>query len=118
LLALAARALGRDGVVAILGVSPSLAAEERAGAHLVASFVSACAWSRSLPRRVSGPSTCATRPIAACTASELFTRLSDEIVEHHGLAAVAYGENADDARRPRPPAAVNHAILRPLPERP
>src|SRR3954454_14277546 len=36
LLALAARALGADRVVAILGVSPSLAADERAAAHEVA----------------------------------------------------------------------------------
>ncbi len=36
LLALAARALGLEGVVALLGVSPSLAAEERSAAHEVA----------------------------------------------------------------------------------
>src|SRR5258706_12593771 len=36
LLALAARSLGRERVVAILGVSPSLAADERAAAHAVA----------------------------------------------------------------------------------
>ncbi len=62
LLALAARALGRDRVVAILGVSPSLAAD-------------------------------------------------------HRLDAVAYGENADDARRPDRPgsrAAAAHRVLRPL----
>jgi uncharacterized protein len=35
----------------------------------------------------------------------------------HGLTAVAYGENADDARRPDRPgarAAGEHAVLRPL----
>src|SRR5690349_24369167 len=36
LLALAARALGRSNVVAVLGVSPSLAADERVAAHAVA----------------------------------------------------------------------------------
>ena len=36
LVALAARALGADRVIALLGVSPSLAAEERSAAHSVA----------------------------------------------------------------------------------
>src|SRR3954469_25904168 len=39
LLALAARSLGRDRVIAVLGVSPSLAEPERAAAHEVAAFV-------------------------------------------------------------------------------
>ena len=39
LLALAARALGGDAVVAVLGVSPSLAAGERVAAHAVAGFI-------------------------------------------------------------------------------
>ena len=41
LLALAVRALGADRVVAILGVSPSLAADERAAAHQVAGMIGA-----------------------------------------------------------------------------
>ena len=48
---------------------------------------------------------------------ELFTRISDEVVTRLGLDAVAYGENADDARRPDRPgsrAATEHAVLRPL----
>jgi uncharacterized protein len=48
---------------------------------------------------------------------ELFTRISDEVAAAHGLTAVAYGENADDARRPDRPgarAATDHAVLRPL----
>ncbi|MGH8827058.1 MAG: asparagine synthase-related protein, partial [Jiangellaceae bacterium] len=39
LLALAARALGPDQVLAVLGVSPSLASAERAAAHDVAAFI-------------------------------------------------------------------------------
>jgi hypothetical protein len=39
LIALAARHLGADRVIAILGVSPSLAADERAAAHHVADVV-------------------------------------------------------------------------------
>ena len=39
LLALAAEVLGRDQVLAVLGVSPSLAAEERTAAHQVARLI-------------------------------------------------------------------------------
>ena len=48
---------------------------------------------------------------------ELFTRISDEVVQAHRLDAVAYGENADDTVRPDRPgsrAATNHHVLRPL----
>jgi uncharacterized protein len=48
---------------------------------------------------------------------ELFTRISDEVVAAHRLDAVAYGENADDARRPDRPgsrAATALHVLRPL----
>jgi pyridinium-3,5-biscarboxylic acid mononucleotide sulfurtransferase len=117
LLALAARALGSDAVVAILGVSPSLAAEERVAAHAVATFIGVRVvevvtheGDRPAYRR-NAPDRC-----MHCK-DELFTRISDEVVELHGLAAVAYGENADDARRPDRPgarAAVKHAVLRPL----
>jgi pyridinium-3,5-biscarboxylic acid mononucleotide sulfurtransferase len=117
LLALAARALGREDVVAILGVSPSLAARERAEAHAVAAHVgvrlvevTTHEGDRPAYRR-NGPDRC-----RHCK-DELFTRISDEVVARFGLAAVAYGENADDARRPGRPgaqAAAEHAVLRPL----
>jgi uncharacterized protein len=48
---------------------------------------------------------------------ELFTRVEDEVLDRHRLRAVAYGENADDARRPDRPgarAATEHEVLRPL----
>ena len=117
LLALAARALGRHGVVAILGVSASLAAEERAAAHAVASFVGVHVV-EILTHEAERPEYVRNAPDRCLHCKdELFTRISDEVVERHGLAAVAYGENADDARRPDRPgarAAVNHAVLRPL----
>jgi len=117
LLALAARALGRDQVLAILGVSPSLAADERAAAHDVAAGIGVPVV-EVVTREGERPEY---RRNAAdrcfhCK-DELFTRISDEVVARHGLAAVAYGENADDARRPDRPgarAAVAHRILRPL----
>ena len=117
LLALATRALGRDQVLAVLGVSPSLAEEERSAAHAVAAFVGvrvvevATREGDRPEYRRNGADRC-----FHCK-DELFGRISDEVVVRHGLAAVAYGENADDASRPDRPgarAAVAHAVLRPL----
>lgn len=117
LLALAARAVGADRVVAILGVSPSLAADERTGAHDVAAFIGVPvvevrthegdnpAYQRN------GPDRC-----FHCK-DELFTRIDDTVVAAHRIDVVAYGENADDARRPDRPgsrAATEHEVLRPL----
>jgi uncharacterized protein len=117
LLALAERALGHQQVLAVLGVSPSLAVEERAAAHGVASFigvrvveVSTFEGERPEYRR-NGPDRC-----FYCK-DELFGRISDAVVARHRLAAVAYGENADDARRldrPGARAAVAYHVLRPL----
>src|SRR4051812_25735424 len=117
LLALAARALGRDRVVAILGVSPSLAADERADAHAVARHIGVAVVEGETHEgereadRANGPDRC-----FHCK-DELFTRISDEVLEAYRLDAVAYGENADDARRPDRPgsrAATRHRVLRPL----
>ena len=117
LLALAARRLGRDRVLAILGVSPSLARDERIGAHDIARSLGVRVIEirtdegRNPDYRRNGPDRC-----FHCK-HELFTRISDEVVDAHGLRAVAYGENADDTRRPDRPgaqAATNHRVLRPL----
>jgi uncharacterized protein len=117
LLALAVRTLGVERVVAVLGVSPSLAADERRGAHDVAAHIGAplvevATHEGDNPAyRRNGPDRC-----FHCK-DELFTRISDEVAGQHGLVAVAYGENADDARRPDRPgarAATNHRVLRPL----
>src|SRR4051812_484244 len=117
LLALAARALGAARVVAVLGVSPSLAAAERVAAHEVARTVGVPVVEVTTTEgddpayRANGPDRC-----FHCK-NELFTRIDDEVVEAHGLVAVAYGENADDARRPDRPgslAAREHHVLTPL----
>lgn len=117
LLALAARILGAGQVLAIIGVSPSLAEDERTRAHDVARFigvrvveVATHEGEREAYRR-NGPDRC-----FHCK-DELFTRIADEVVAAHGLRAVAYGENADDARRrdrPGAQAATVHRVLRPL----
>ena len=117
LLALAARVLGRDRVLAVLGVSPSLAADERAAAHVVARGLGVAVVEVETHEgdraayRANGPDRC-----FHCK-DELFTRIGDEVVAAHRLDAVAYGENADDAKRPDRPgsrAATAHRVLRPL----
>jgi uncharacterized protein len=117
LLALAARTLGPSGAVAILGVSPSLAAAERSAAHEVAATIGTPVIeveTHEMERagyRANGPDRC-----FHCK-DELFTVIDDQLVADHGLDAVAYGENADDARRPDRPgsrAAAEHRVLTPL----
>ncbi len=119
LVALAVRALGAARLVAVLGISPSLAADERRAAHDVAAFigvrvVEVVTHEGDRPEyRRNGPDRC-----FHCK-DELFTRISDQVVAEHGLVAVAYGENADDAKRPDRPgsrAATEHRVLRPLAE--
>ena len=105
LLALAVRALGPGQVVALLGVSPSLAADERAAAHDVARFVGVPVVeveTREGDRpeyRANGPDRC-----FHCK-DELFTTIGAEVLDRHGLDRIAYGENADDTRRPDRPGA-------------
>jgi len=117
LLALAARVLGPERVVAVLGVSPSLAADERAAAQAVAAGLGVLVVEIETYEgdraeyRTNGPDRC-----WHCK-DELFTRIGAEVVAAHRLDAVAYGENADDACRPDRPgsrAATEHRVLRPL----
>ncbi len=117
LLALAAGVLGPGRVVALLGVSPSLAADERAAAHDVARFVGvpvvevATGEGDRPEYRANGPDRC-----FHCK-DELFATISGEVLDRHGLDRVAYGENADDVRRRHRPgarAAARHGVLRPL----
>lgn len=117
LLALAVRAVGPTRVVAVLGVSPSLPEDERRLAHDVARGIGAplvevATHEGDNPAyRANGPDRC-----FHCK-DELFTRISDAVATRHGLTAIAYGENGDDARRPDRPgarAATEHEVLRPL----
>jgi uncharacterized protein len=117
LLALAARALGPTRTLAILGVSPSLASDERTAAHQVSASIGVplieleTHEGDNAEYRANGPDRC-----FHCK-DELFTRISDEVADRYSLSAIAYGENADDALRPDRPgsqAATNHRVLRPL----
>ena len=116
-LALAAHALGTDRVVAVMGISPSLATDERTKAHDVARFVGtpvvevATREGDRPEYRANGPDRC-----FHCK-DELFATIDAELVTRLGLDAVAHGENADDALRPDRPgaqAAIDHDVLRPL----
>ncbi|WP_308120978.1 ATP-dependent sacrificial sulfur transferase LarE [Paractinoplanes bogorensis] len=117
LLALAARALGPGRVLAILGVSPSLAADERTAAHAVAAHIGVPVVEVETHEgerdayRANGPDRC-----FHCK-DELFTVIGTDLAAQHGLDAVAYGENADDVRRhdrPGARAAAAHRVLSPL----
>ncbi|RPF28816.1 ATP-dependent sacrificial sulfur transferase LarE [Georgenia muralis] len=117
LLALAVRALGPGDVVALLGVSPSLARSERATAHETAAFVGARLV--EVPTREGENPDYVRNGVDRCffCKDELFGRIDHEVVRDHGLVAVAYGENADDTLRPDRPgsrAATEHRVLRPL----
>ncbi|WP_422117691.1 ATP-dependent sacrificial sulfur transferase LarE [Brachybacterium sp. UNK5269] len=117
LLALAVRALGAENVIALLGVSPSLARRERRLAHQVAAVIGAEVV-EVLTQEGENPEY-RKNDAARCfhCKDELFTRIDDEIVGAQALDAVAYGENADDATRhdrPGAGAATRHRVLRPL----
>ncbi|GAA1486933.1 ATP-dependent sacrificial sulfur transferase LarE [Brachybacterium fresconis] len=117
LLALAVRALGTENVVALLGVSPSLARRERRLAHRVAAVIGIDVV--EVPTHEGENPEYQKNDGARCfhCKDELFTRIGEDIVDAHRLDAVAYGENADDAqRRDRPGAgaATRHRVLRPL----
>lgn len=117
LAALAVRTLGRANVVALLGVSPSLAARERKLAHEAAQQIGVEVHEIETHE--------GERPEYRANAAnrcyfckdELFTRIEEDVVDSLGLDAVAYGENADDAIRPDRPgagAATQHRVLHPL----
>ena len=118
LLALAVRALGADRVVAILGVSPSLAADERAAAHQVAGVIGAAVVEVETHEgdrpeyRANGPDRC-----FHCK-DELFARIGDEVVAGaRGSTRSRTGRTPTTLRRPDRPgarAATEHRVLRPL----
>lgn len=117
LLAVAAQALGDGAVIGLMGVSPSLAEDERLIAHAVAAQIGvpviefATREGDKAEYRANGVDRC-----YHCK-DELFTRISTDLVADHDIDAVAYGENADDVARldrPGAKAATEHDVLRPL----
>lgn len=117
LLALCLRVLGAAQVPAILAVSESLADDERVAAHETARFLGAEVV--ELRTRELDLADYRANPVDRCffCKDELFSRIDAELVRRLRLDAVAYGENADDSRRPDRPgarAATRHRVLRPL----
>ncbi|MFD4668768.1 ATP-dependent sacrificial sulfur transferase LarE [Lentzea sp. NPDC058450] len=117
LVALAVHTLGRGNVLAVLGVSPSLAASERHAAHGTARQIGVelveveTREGDSPAYRANGPDRC-----FHCK-DELFAVIERTVAVAYGLDAVAYGENLDDAARHDRPgslAASRHKVLRPL----
>lgn len=117
LLAVAVRALGRDRAVGLLAVSDSLARDELRLARETAADLGALVVEFET-REGDNPAYRA-NDVDRCfhCKDEMFTVIDTRLVAELGLAAVAYGENADDAARidrPGAQAATNHAVLRPL----
>lgn len=117
LLAVAKRSLGPDRVLAIIAVSPSLPATERDAARDLAGRIGAPLVEMAT-RELANPAYVSNGPDRCYHCKdELFTRIDDDLLTQHGLVAIAYGENADDALRPDRPgarAATAHRVLRPL----
>ena len=117
LCAAAVRALGPDRVLALLAVSDSLAARERRLAHATAESIGVpLAEVVTHEGEVAGYADNGADRCFFCK-NELFTVIDEQLAAQYGLAAVAYGENADDRMRPDRPgarAATAHRVLRPL----
>lgn len=117
LLAACLRLLGPERVLAILAVSPSLAARERALAHDTAAAIGATVV-EIFPQEATNPHYQA-NDVDRCywCKHEMFELIDASVHATYNLAAVAYGENADDAARidrPGARAATEHGVLRPL----
>lgn len=117
LLAISEYVLGYDRTLGITAVSPSLAARERAIGADTAAYIGA----ETLEINTNEQAVAAYRAnnVDRCyfCKNEMFNRIDDTVVEAHNLAAVAYGENADDTKRidrPGARAAAEHNVLRPL----
>ena len=116
LLAAAHRALG-DRVVGAIADSPSLPRQSLADALALATSIGAPV--EVIRTEELANADYASNPMNRCyfCKAELFNRL-DQMARERGFAAIAYGENADDARQVRPGlrAAQEFAVVAPLKE--
>lgn len=115
--ALVARAVGTERTVLLLGVSPSLAARERTLAHRQAEQLGLVV--EEIETHEITNEDYRKNDVDRCyfCKDELFTQFDDHTAEDHDLGVIAYGENADDSKRPDRPggrAAREHSVLYPL----
>ena len=104
-------------MLALLAVSDSLASRERRLAHATAESIGVpLVEVVTHEGEVAGYADNGADRCFFCK-NELFTVIDEQLAAQYGLAAVAYGENADDRMRPDRPgarAATAHRVLRPL----
>jgi uncharacterized protein len=119
LLAAAAKILGRENVIAFIGVSASLARRELVGARNFASAQGVKLVEISTDE-FSNPDYLANRGDRCFFCKDsLFRAIADFDFTHYRLDAIAYGENADDSlRKDRPgqKAASQWGAIKPLSE--
>lgn len=117
LLAISEYVLGNERTLGFMAISPSFAARERALAMDTAEYIgSDIVEIETHEHEVDGYRENDVDRCYFCK-KEMFERVDDELVASHGLVAVAYGENLDDAARidrPGSRAATEHGVLRPL----
>jgi len=118
-LALAIRAKGTDGVVAVLGVSPSLSVDERAAAHRTAGAL-AVRLVEVDTHEMDDPDYIANAGDRCYFCKrELYTRSFVEVVGQQGAELLVNGDTADDharADRPGRRAAEELGVRSPLAE--
>lgn len=116
LLAVAHRVLGA-GAAGAIADSPSLPRQALADALALAGAIGATV--EVVRTEEMANASYVSNPLNRCyfCKAELFTRL-DSVARERGFAAIAYGENADDARQVRPgvKAAAEFAVCAPLKE--
>lgn len=117
LLAICQHVLGPERTLGITAISHSFAARERAMARDTAAAIGATVVEiETHEHEIAGY---VENDVDRCyfCKNEMFDVIDQSVVDEHGLVAVAYGENADDARRvdrPGARAATEHGVLRPL----
>lgn len=117
LAALVMRAIGAESTVGLLAISPSLARRERRQAHRQAGLMGLKLI--EFETEELADENYAENPVDRCyfCKDEMFKKIDESVVGEFSLDAIAYGENADDAKRPDRPgaeAAREHEVLRPL----
>ncbi|MDR7330133.1 ATP-dependent sacrificial sulfur transferase LarE [Corynebacterium guangdongense] len=117
LLAIAEHVLGHERVLGITAISASFAARERAMARDTAALIGAAVIEVETHEEENEGYIANDVDRCYFCKDEMFEVIDSSVIEEYGLAAVAYGENADDAERvdrPGARAATEHGVLRPL----